>query len=364
MVIAMTTSESGTAVEPEAAEAFTAHMVDVLNAAGVALLVSIGHQTGLFDVLAGLPAASSSVIARAAGLNERYVREWLGGMAAAKIVEYHSDTESYVLPSHHAPALTRAGGVNNVGQLAQLFSILGKVEQQVVHCFRAGGGVPYSQFPRFHAVRAEESGAVVDASLIDTILPLVEGLPQQLEGGLDVADLGCGSGHAVNVMAKTFPASRFTGFDFAEPAIGAAIDEAAVLGLDNASFVTQDLAALDLVDAFDLVTVFDAIHDQAHPARVLANIHRALRTGGTLLMVDVKASSDLQDNLDLPWASLYYTTSTMHCMTVSLADGGTGLGSMWGHQRATAMLADAGFHQAETLEIATDPFNNYYVARK
>jgi SAM-dependent methyltransferase len=155
---------------------------------------------------------------------------------------------------------------------------------------------------------------------------LVDGLPQQLHGGLDVADLGLGSGHAVNVMAKTFPASRFTDFDFAEPAIGAAIEAAAALGVTNASFVTRDLAGLDLLDALDLVTVFDAIHDhQAQPARVLA----------------------------LPWASLYYTTSAMQCMTTSLADGGTGLGSMWGHQRATAMLADAGFREVEIREIAT-----------
>jgi hypothetical protein len=82
------------------------------------------------------------------------------------------------------------------------------------------------------------------------------------------------------------------------------------------------------------------------------------------MTVDVNASSDLQDNLDLPWASLYYTTSTMHCMTTSLADGGTGLVSMWGHQRATAMLADGGFREVEIREIATDPFNNHYVARK
>jgi 2-polyprenyl-3-methyl-5-hydroxy-6-metoxy-1,4-benzoquinol methylase len=214
-------------------------------------------------------------------------------------------------------------------------------------------------------VRAEESGAVVDASLLDTILPLVEGLPPLLQSGIDVADLGCGSGHAVNVMAKAYPASRFTGFDFAEAAIDAACAEAAEMGVEhNAAFATQDLALLNLVEAYDLVTVFDAIHDQAQPARVLENIYRALRPGGLLLMVDIKASSRLEENFDLPWAPLYYTTSMMHCMTVSLADGGAGLGSMWGHQLATSMLADAGFAWVEVREVETDPFNNYYIATK
>jgi SAM-dependent methyltransferase len=213
-------------------------------------------------------------------------------------------------------------------------------------------------------VRAEEARALIDASLVDEILPLVEGLPEQLRAGLDLADFGCGSGHAINVMAKAFPASRFTGLDFAESAVAAARGESAHLGVDNARFLTQDLALLDLADAFDVITVFDAVHDQVQPARVLANIHHALRPGGVLLMADIKASSNLEDNIEIPWASLLYTISTMHCMTVSLAGGGTGLGSMWGMQLATSMLIDAGFKNVEVREVETDPFNNYYIAFK
>jgi 2-polyprenyl-3-methyl-5-hydroxy-6-metoxy-1,4-benzoquinol methylase len=365
MVGPMTAAENRAQSGPDNAGAFTNRLLDVFNDAGVALLISIGHQTGLFDILATLPPSTSPEIAAAAELNERYVREWLSGVAAAEIIEYESDTGKFALPAHHASALTRAAGVNNVGKIAQLFSIIGEVEPKVVRCFREGGGVPYSDFPRFHAVRAEESGAVVDASLLDTILPLMDELPRLLQSGLDVADLGCGSGHAVNVMAKAYPASRFTGFDFAEAAINAARQEAAEMGVErNAAFAIQDLGSLNLVEAFDLVTVFDAIHDQAQPARVLENIYRALRPGGLLLMVDIKASSRLEENFSLPWAPLYYTTSMMHCMTVSLADGGAGLGSMWGHQLATSMLAEAGFARVEVREVETDPFNNYYIATK
>lgn len=136
------------------------------------------------------------------------------------------------------------------------------------------------------------------------------------------------------------------------------------MGLTNASFVATDVAELDSADAFDVITVFDAIHDQAQPARVLENIHRALRQGGILLMVDIKASSRLEDNVGVPLASYLYTVSTMHCMSVSLGLDGAGLGTCWGHQLATSMLADAGFGEVSVSEIESDPLNNYYIARK
>jgi 2-polyprenyl-3-methyl-5-hydroxy-6-metoxy-1,4-benzoquinol methylase len=339
-------------------------MTNIMNDAAIALLVSIGHQTFLFDVLATLPPASSTAIADAAGLDERYVREWLGGLVSAGIVTYEAQSQEYALPAHHAPALTRAGGVKNVARVAPHIAILGEVEQRIIDCFRMGGGLPYSLFPRFHAVRAEEARALIDASLVEEIIPLVEGLPEQLRAGIDLADFGCGSGHAINVMAQAFPASRFTGVDFAEPAITAARVETTSLGVTNATFMTHDLASLDLADAFDVVTVFDAVHDQVQPARVLANIHRSLRPGGALLMADIKASTNLEDNIEIPWAPLLYTISTMHCMTVSLAGGGTGLGSMWGRQLATSMLSNAGFKNIEIREIESDPLNNYYIAIK
>ncbi|MGY4650786.1 class I SAM-dependent methyltransferase [Mycobacterium sp. URHB0021] len=353
-----------TSSDQAAADSFTNRMINIMSDAAVALLVSIGHQTSLFDVLATLPPASSKEIADAAGLNERYVREWLGGLASAGIVAYEAQSQTYALPTHHTAALTRAGGLNNVAKVAPHIAILGEVEQKIIACFRNGGGLPYSEFPRFHAARAEEARALIDTSLVEDILPLVEGLPDKLRSGVDLADFGCGSGHAINVMAQAFPASRFTGLDFAEPAVAAARVESANLGVPNATFLTQDLTVLDLTDAFDVITVFDAVHDQVQPARVLENIHRALRPGGALLMADIKASSRLEENIEIPWAPLLYTISTMHCMTVSLAGGGTGLGSMWGRQLAVSMLTDAGFRSVDVREIETDPFNNYYIAFK
>ena len=349
---------------PETTEAFSERITAALDNASLALLMSMGHQTGLLDTMAGLPPSTSAQIAEAAGLNERYVREWLGGMTTGHIVDYDAESGTYSLPAHRAGVLTRAAGPNNLALVAQFIPLLCEVEQKVIGCFSAGGGLPYSEFPRFHSLMAEMSGVGFDAALVDVVLPLVDGLVERLRSGADVADFGCGSGHAINVMARAFPASRFTGLDFSEEAIGVGRKEAAELGLGNASFESHNLTDLDKVDSYDVITVFDAIHDQAQPARVLENIYRALRPGGVLLMADVKASSRLEENVDVPMSTYLYTTSLMHCMTVSLALDGAGLGAVWGRQLAISMLADAGFDDVAVAEVESDVINNYYIARK
>src|SRR6516162_8590107 len=208
------------------AEEFAERMLRTLNEAALALMVSVGHRTGLFDVMAGMPAATSAEIASKAELDERYVREWLAAMTTGRIVEHDGATGSYWLPAEHAAWLTRAAGMQNLAIGMQYIGLMAQVEDQIVDCFRHGGGVPYSAFPRFQAVMAEDSGAVHDATLIDGTLPLVPGLTGRLRDGIDVADVGCGSGHAVNLMAGAFPRSRFTGFDFSEAGIAAARAEA------------------------------------------------------------------------------------------------------------------------------------------
>jgi len=348
----------------ETTDEFVGRIVSAIDGASLALLLSIGHQTGLLDTMAGLSSATSAQIAEAAGLDERYVREWLGGMTTGHVVHYDPDSGTYSLPAHRAGVLTRAAGQHNLALAAMFIPLLGEVEQKIIDCFRQGGGLHYSEYPRFHMLMAEQSAAVYDNALVDVVLPLVDGLVERLRAGADVADLGCGSGHAINLMAQAFPASRFTGIDFSEEGLAAGRREAAERGLDNATFESHNLAELDKVEAYDVITVFDAIHDQAHPARVLENIHRALRPGGVFLMADIQASSQLEDNVGVPMRTYLYTTSLMHCMTVSLALEGAGLGAAWGTQLASSMLKDAGFDDVQVVDIESDPINNYYIARK
>lgn len=359
----MTSAENRTEIDGPALEAFGQRMTRMLNDACAALLTSIGHQTGLFDALATAGQVTSTELAVSAGLSERYVREWLGGVTVAGLVAYDAEAGRYRLPPEHAAWLTTAAGPNNLARTIQFVPMLAEVEQDIVTCFRDGGGLTYDHYPRFHALMDTNSRATADATLVDLVVPLVDGLHARLTAGIDVADVGCGSGHAINVLAAAYPASRFTGLDFSPAAVERGRAEASANGLENARFEVCDVATLDRTAAYDLVTAFDAIHDQAYPGRVLAGVARALRPDGTFLMVDIKASSRLEENLGHPLAPALYTFSVLHCMSVSLGLDGDGLGTVWGRQLACRMLAEAGFSQVDVHEVEHAPFNYYYVCR-
>lgn len=347
-------------------QSFADRMLGILNDSTLALMISIGHQTELFDVMSRLPAPSTSTeIARAANLNERYVREWLGAMVTGRIVEYDHTTQQYRLPPEHAACLTRAAGIDNLSVFMQYISLMGDVEQKIVECFRKGGGVPYSAYPRFQELQAEETARVYDARLVDHILPLVDGLVGRLQSGIDVLDVGCGRGHAINLMAKAFPNSRFVGYDLSAEGIEAAKRESEEMGLKNATFAARDVSSLGERGKYQLITAFDVIHDQARPRQVLKGIFDALASGGVFLMQDIAASSNLHENMENPIAPTLYTISTMHCMTVSLAYDGEGLGTVWGRQKAEQMLKEAGFSpDIQVKEIPGDIMNYYYIAHK
>ena len=346
------------------AEAFGAQMLEVLNHGALTIALSIGHQTGLFDTMAELPVATSDEIAHAAGLNERYVREWLGAMVTGGIVEYDATGRTYRLPAEHAPLVTRAGGSDNIAFYTQYIPLIGNVEKKIIEAFRKGGGIGYEHFPDFQRIQAEETARVFDAKLISGIVPLHKGLAERLRAGIDVADVGCGAGHALNLLGREFPNSTFTGYDFSPDGIAAGRAEAREWKLENVRFEMRDVATLDVEGGYDLITAFDTIHDQIRPRDVLRCISRALRPGGLFLMADIAASSDLARNLDHPFGSLLYTISVTHCMTVSLAHGGEGLGTMWGEEKALELLAEAGFENAEVRQVEGDPMNVYFLATR
>ena len=363
----METALDQTRFDQEKAETFSGELLKALNYGALCLMVSIGHRTGIFDVMRGLPPSTSEEIAKAAGLNERYVREWLGALATAGVVDVDPSSTQYVLPPEHAAFLTRVAAADNISVFAQYIAILGAVEDEIVECFTKGGGVPYEKFRRFHAVMAEDSGQSVLSSLDSHILPLVPGLTDRLGQGIRVLDVGCGSGRILNRLAALFPASRFVGLDLSSEAIGTARREAEQKGLRNIEFLARDLSNFDETaepSAYDVITTFDAIHDQAKPLNVLRGIHRALKADGVYLMQDIRGSSHVHNNLGHPIGTFLYAISTMHCMTVSLAQGGEGLGAMWGEEKTREYLQKAGFRTVETHQLAHDIQNNWYVVRK
>ena len=329
----------------------------------VTLMIDIGYRTGLFEAAAAGPATSSELADRA-GLHERYVREWLGAMVTAGIFEYDPGTGIYTLPVEHAICLT-GDGASNAARFSLFTAMLGKHVQAVATAFREGGGVPYSAYrPEFTDVMDTMSRNIFDDGLVNGVLPLAPGVTERLESGARGADIGCGTGHAAVVLGQAFPKSTFVGYDLADDAIERGRAEAAAAGLTNVSFEIQDVAQLRVDQPFDVVFSFDTIHDQVDPAAVLANIHAALAPGGTYVMVEPHISSNLEDNVGNPFAPLLYGTSTLHCMTISLAHGGAGLGTAFGEQKARQLLADAGFGEVAVNPAPGDPIDAVYVTHK
>ena len=346
------------------AEGFLDRVAGLINDGATAVMVGIGHRTGLFDTMAALPPATSPEIAEEAALAERYVREWLAVMVTARIVAFDPERRTYSLPAEHAASLTRGASLGNMAVYAQHIGLLGQVQDRLLACFETGEGMRYGDYPCFHHMMAEDSAMTVTAGLFDHVLPLVPGLEARLEAGIEVLDAGCGQGSALIALAGRYPRSRFTGYDLEEEAIAHASEMARRGGLSNVTFETRDLTGYDERARFDLVTSFDAVHDQKDPAGLIRGLQGALRPGGIYLMQDIGGSARLENNLDFPMAAFLYAISCAHCTPVSLGQGGEGLGTMWGWETAQAMLRDAGFAEVARHVLPHDPMNVWFVARR
>ena len=346
--------------------AFEERLVDVINSGALTLMISVGHRTHLFDTMVETGPATAAEIARRADLSHRYVAEWLGAMTVGRIVDHDPSAGTYTLPREHAELVTRRHGTENVAAFAQYIPLLGAVEDPIIECFRNGGGLDYAAFPRFHEIMEEDSGQTVVPALREHILPLVPGLIDRLERGIHVIDVGCGRGRALSALATWFPRSTFAGYDISEEAIAYARQTAEAAGLGNVTFHVHDAARLpEAVEqgAADLVTTFDSVHDQVDPAATVRGIRHALADDGVYLAQDIDASSSHHGDLDHPLGPLLYALSCMHCMTVSLAHGGAGLGAMWGRQQARRLFSAAGFSSVEVHNLEHDVQNAYYVCR-
>ncbi len=350
-------------LDPARVSSFAERMLDRLNGAAILLMTAIGHRTGLFDTMASMAPATSAEIAARAGLQERYVREWLGAMVTGAVIDYEPSTRRYRLPAEHAACLTRAATPRNLAVTAQWVAVLGSAENRVVDAFVRGGGVTQDSFARFHAVMAEESAQRVVTALDRQILPLVDGLVASLERGIDVLDVGCGTGGVLVHLARRFPKSRFTGIDIADDMIAAARIEARRHGATNVRFDVRDSTTLADEPRHDLITAFESIHEQAAPDATLRAIRRALSEDGVFLMQEPSASSRVEENLAHPFGPFLYTISCMYCMSVSLERGGPGLGACWGHQTAERMLREAGFSDWSRHELQHDLVCEYWVVR-
>lgn len=350
-----------TALDAHKLQAFARQLFTHYTGGMLTLMIQIGYRTGLFEAAATAPATSAE-LTRRTGLSERYVREWLGAMTTGGIMVYDQASGVYALPAEHAACLTGASRLS-VAAMSGVVPSLARHLPRIVEVFAKGGGLPYAEFqPDFTEILDEATRRIYDDTLITGFLPKAPDITERLSAGVLAADIGCGTGHAVNLMARAFPASEFVGYDIGEAAIATAREEAGAMGLTNASFEVRDVTALPRERRFDVIFAFDAIHDQVEPAAVLQGISDALAPDGLFFMMDIRGSSDVHEDMDNFFAPFYYSVSVMHCMTVSLAEGGAGLGTAWGVETARRMLDEVGFTSVEVVD-APGPQNSIFICR-
>lgn len=327
---------------------------DFEGAAGLGL-VYLGDRLGLFAALrAGGPATPGELATRT-GLIERYVREWLAGVAAAGYISYEPEHGRFHLTDEQAAYFADERDPLFVSATAQFqLKILDQADA-VAEAFRYGGGVPYGAYdPGVLDGFERSSHAKFVNKLVHVWLPAVPDALAALRAGGSMLDVGCSGGAACFTVAHTFPAARIVGIDTHEPAIARARAEAAATDLDTrVTFRVMNAADLPDTPTYDLVTAFDVLHDLADPVAVLRGIHRSLKPTGVCLTLDPFAADTLDGNLNaqgkfLYWASVYY------CMTVSLAQGGVGLGTCMGEGKARALASEAGFTRIRRLPIGDD----------
>ena len=346
--------------DPAKAEAFAGLMP--LLAGGIqSQLIDLGDRTGLFAAAAEGPATSDELADRA-DLVERYVREWLGAMVTAGIMHYDPADATYSLPREHAALLV---GPASMTPMARANTVLARHVAELARVFREGGGIPYADYsPDFTDAMDGMSRGGYDQFLLDQYLPMAPGLAARLAAGARVADVACGSGHALVILAQAFPRSVFTGYDSDEHALGRARKEAADQGLTNLSFEPADIGHLDVSEPFDAIFMFDALHDQVDPARVLGRIRASLAADGVFVLREPHAADRLQDNIGNPMAAVQYSVSVMHCLTVSLAHAGAGIGLAFGEGHARRLLTEAGFADPQLHPAPGRPFDVVYVTRR
>jgi SAM-dependent methyltransferase len=345
--------------ENRAAE-FTGRVLADTAATATTVLAALGDRMGLFRRLAADGPATSGELASRAGLSERYVREWLGGMLAAGYLTYDDAQQRYALPPEHVPTLAAEPGPAFFGGVQQ--ELVGAIQRfhQVADCFRDGTGVRAADLhPDVWAGTSRFTAQWHQNMLVQQWLPLAPDILARLRDGARVADVGCGTGQALIALARAFPKVTGVGYDTQPPVVERARQAAAEAGVaDRVSYEVLDVAA-GLPDSFDVITTFDVVHDAVDPLGLLRAVRDALRPGGRYLCLEVNCSDRVTDNTG-PIAALLFGFSILYCMTTSLAEGGEGLGTLGLPEPALRELAaKAGFSGFRHIEM-DNPFNSLY----
>ena len=349
-------------VDQAKVEEFAARVLGNTSGAMVSLLASIGDRLGLFRELARGPATSAELAVRAR-VNERYAREWLGGMASAGYLTHDRKSGRFSLPPEAVPVLAQEGGPHFLGGLFQMLPPMTRPFVRLATAFRTGRGVPQSEYDEdFWAGMERFTAGWFENFLLDEWLPGMPDVQAKLEYGARLADVGCGSGRALVKLAKAFPNSTFDGYDVTEQQLERARENVKAAGVQDRVKLHRADAAEGLPEQYDIVTTFDVVHDAVNPRGLLKAIRQGLKPDGIYVCLDMNGAADLDGNAG-PVGSLFYGFSLLYCLTTSLANGGEGLGTLGFHeQRVRDMAGEAGFADVRRVPI-DHPFNCLYEIR-
>jgi 2-polyprenyl-3-methyl-5-hydroxy-6-metoxy-1,4-benzoquinol methylase len=319
----------------------------------------IGDRLGLFKAMADEAPVTSADLAGKTGLNERYVREWLRSMVASEYLDYDTESDRYVMTKEQAFVLANEDSPMFVGGAFHFATPSILNTPRIMDAFRNGGGIPYTEIGEevpWAIERFFRPGYI--NFLTKDWLGAVPGLLPRLEKGAKVLDVGCGGGQSTVTMAAAFPNSRIVGIDYHEPSISRARELAAEKGATNVEFVAGPADKIPAGQSYDLICSFDCIHDMVDPLATLKAIRGALSPEGVYIWSEPNASDKAHENRN-PVAKVFHAVSPLHCMTVSLAYGGAGLGTVIGEAGARELAEKAGFTSFEKLPIA-NPFNQFF----
>jgi SAM-dependent methyltransferase len=343
-------------------DALVGRLVGDLGATVSAALIVLGDRLGLYKAMSDGEPVTSAALAERTGLKERYVREWLSAQAASNFIEYDPATETFSLSPEQALAFADEASPAFFAGAFEIAQSIWLDEPKIAEAFRTGSGVGWHEHSTclFRGTeRFFRPG--YNANLIDNWIPALSGVREKLEAGCTVADVGCGHGASTVLLAKAFPKSKVWGFDYHAPSIARAREAAKAAGVDDQITFQQAAAADYPAEGFDLVAMFDCLHDMGDPVGAGRHVRQSLKEDGVWMIVEPFAHDHLEENLN-PVGRIFYSASTMVCTPASLAqEVGMGLGAQAGEARLRKVVEDAGFR---SFRRATEtPFNMVFEAR-
>jgi SAM-dependent methyltransferase len=355
-------SESGVP-EREAVDRFALRVWQYKQGEVVSLMVHLGDRLGLYRAMDGTGWLTAADLAGRTGLHQRWVREWLRGQAAARLVETNGDATAFALSPEGAQVLARED--DSLAFAAAAFgggAAPPEVVEALVEAFRTGVGLTFDQLGSVSAHRiARQSGPWARLALVQRVIPALAGVEERLRAGARVVEVGCGGGQALLALAAAYPASRFEGVDLSRFAIEHAAQAAAESGLPNVTFRVARGEELAPDGGHDLVMTLDCLHDMTRPDAVAAAIRRTIRPDGTWLIREIRSTGTWSDDRRNPLLAMFYGYSVSSCMSSALSEpGGLGLGTLGLPVPAVEDLCrGAGFERVVVHDL-DDPANLFY----